>query len=278
MPEFLTRKISKTQRGSASSKSTTEFAQPGLSRSNGSHTQQEGTNLGVCVCVPIWLVLPWCDATSLGVFDLCHFALLKRGCANSGGFGARWCVSKRMRYQNGKFFWFLKTRHFGTRLFWYPFGCLLIFQHQKSETGRIRFRGVRFQTPSSVRFSGLTEFRGANSVSSFQPIICVQTRTHRVSRRTHRVCRRTQWVLSSETVVSKQYSARFLKRGIKTNGVSKRQVFWALKTWRFGNLLFGTRLCVSWKCPKGTLQKGTLRIYLNFTLVSWIPRILLEFY
>ena len=45
-----------------------------------------------------------------------------------------------------------------------------------SETGRIRFRGVRFQTPNSVSFFGLTEFRGANSVSSFRPIICVQTR------------------------------------------------------------------------------------------------------
>ena len=42
-----------------------------------------------------------------------------------------------------------------------------------SETGRIRFRRVRFQTPNSVSFSGLTEFRGANSVSSSQPIICV---------------------------------------------------------------------------------------------------------
>ena len=69
-------------------------------------------------------------------------------------------------------------------------------------------------SPFICKHSGrtsLTEFRGANSVSSFQPIICVQTRTHRVSRRTHRVCRRTQWVLSSETVLSKQYSARSLK-------------------------------------------------------------------
>ena len=49
-----------------------------------------------------------------------------------------------------------------------------------SETGRIRFRRVRFQTPNSVSFSGLTEFRGANSVSSFQPINCVSKRTHRV--------------------------------------------------------------------------------------------------
>ena len=64
-----------------------EFAQPRLSRSNGGHPQREGTNLGVFV--PIWLVLPRCDATNLGVFDLHHFALLKWGCANSGGFGAR---------------------------------------------------------------------------------------------------------------------------------------------------------------------------------------------
>ena len=42
-----------------------------------------------------------------------------------------------------------------------------------SETGRIRFRRVRFQTPNSVSFSALTEFWGANSVSSSQPIICV---------------------------------------------------------------------------------------------------------
>ena len=46
-----------------------------------------GYKLGVFV--PIWLVLPKRDATNLGVCDLCHFALLKRGCANSGGFGAR---------------------------------------------------------------------------------------------------------------------------------------------------------------------------------------------
>ena len=78
------------------------------------------------------------------------------------------------------------------------------------ETGRIRFREVRFQTPNSVSFFGLTEFRGASSVSSFQPIICVPKRTHRVFRRTHRVCPKTQWVLSSETVLSKQYSTRFL--------------------------------------------------------------------
>ena len=42
-----------------------------------------------------------------------------------------------------------------------------------AETGRIRFRGVRFQTSNSVSFSGLIELRGGSSVSSFQPIICV---------------------------------------------------------------------------------------------------------
>ena len=82
-----------------------------------------------------------------------------------------------------------------------------------SERGRIRFRRVRFQTPSSVSFLGLTEFRGASSVSSCQPVVCGPKRTHRVSRRTHRACRRTQRVLSSETVLSKQYSARSLLWG-----------------------------------------------------------------
>ena len=49
-----------------------------------------------------------------------------------------------------------------------------------SETGRIRFRRVRFQTPSSVNFFGLTEFQGAS--------------------------------LSSETALPKQYSACFPKQ------------------------------------------------------------------
>ena len=49
-----------------------------------------------------------------------------------------------------------------------------------SETGRIRFRGVRLQTPNSVSFFGLTELRGANSVSSSQPFICMPKQTHRL--------------------------------------------------------------------------------------------------
>ena len=59
------------------------FAQPGLSRSNGqSSPAREGTNFACFV--PTWLVLPRWGATNLGVFDLCHFVLLKRGCSKSG--------------------------------------------------------------------------------------------------------------------------------------------------------------------------------------------------
>ena len=42
-------------------------------------------------------------------------------------------------------------------------------------------------------FLALTEFHGANSVSSSQPIICVPKRTHRVLLGTHQVCPKTQW-------------------------------------------------------------------------------------
>ena len=52
------------------------------------------------------------------------------------------------------------------------------------ETGRIQFRRARLEAPSSVSFSVLTEFREEISVSSSQPLICVQNGTHRVSRRT----------------------------------------------------------------------------------------------
>ena len=52
-----------------------------------------------------------------------------------------------------------------------------------SETGRIRFWTVRFQTPNSVSFLALTEFQGENSVSSSQPLICVT----KVTKQTHRV-------------------------------------------------------------------------------------------
>ena len=49
-----------------------------------------------------------------------------------------------------------------------------------SETGWIWFRRGRFQTPNSVSLLALTQLLGESSVSSFQPIICVLKRTHRV--------------------------------------------------------------------------------------------------
>ena len=74
----------------------------------------------------------------------------------------------------------------------YPHYLVRLATSRKSETGRIRFRGVRFQTPNSVSFLGLAEVRGENSVSSSRPISCVPKRTHRVFPRTHRVCPKTQ--------------------------------------------------------------------------------------
>ena len=68
-------------------------------------------------------------------------------------------------------------------------------------------------------FFGATEFRGANSASSFQPIICVQKRTHRVFRRTHRVSPKTQWGSVSSLLRNSQYSARFLVTRVRLQPV-----------------------------------------------------------
>ena len=62
----------------------------------------------------------------------------------------------------------------------------------KSETGRKPFRRARSQTPNSLSFFALSEFRGENSVSSSRPSICVTKHTHRVFRRTHWVCPKIQ--------------------------------------------------------------------------------------
>ena len=60
---------------------------PDLSRPKSGHPPaREGTNLGVFV--PVWLALPQCEGALSGLFDLSHLDLLKRGCANSGVFGA----------------------------------------------------------------------------------------------------------------------------------------------------------------------------------------------
>ena len=82
-----------------------------------------------------------------------------------------------------------------------------------SETGRIRFRRVRSQTPSSVSSSGLTEFRGASSVSSFRPIICVPKRTHRGSRRTNSVWKQYSLALF-KAQLGEPFLGIFLRRGI----------------------------------------------------------------
>ena len=55
----------------------------------------------MCVCFPEGWYCPGVSHTNLGVFDLlCHFALLKRGCANSGGFGAR-CLQFIREWSSG---------------------------------------------------------------------------------------------------------------------------------------------------------------------------------
>ena len=57
-------------------------------------------------------------------------------------------------------------------------------QHFSVGNGPNTVSGSTVSTPNSVSFLGLTEFRGANSVSSFQPMICVPKRTHRVCPKT----------------------------------------------------------------------------------------------
>ena len=93
---------------------------------------------------------------------------------------------------------------------WCPWFCKLWFlgtsedQAQiPSETSRIRFRGARFQTPSSVSFLGLIEFRGANSVSSLS--ICLwKCELTEFLAETHRVCGSAAEL--SEFSLPKQYS------------------------------------------------------------------------
>ena len=109
---------------------------------------------------------------------------------------------------------------------------------QLSETGRLRFRRVWFQTPNSVSFLALTEF-GENSVSSSQPIICVPTRTHRVFRRTRRVCPRTQWGSVSSLIQKSTLETVFRpfpklrswksKRGLSKRGLGLKGANWAKK-------------------------------------------------
>ena len=74
---------------------------------------------------------------------------------------------------------------------------------QKFATGRIRFRGARFQPPNSVSFSGLTEFRGSelSEFLSAYYLVCQSELAEFSFRRTHRVTAGL-----SEFSLPKQYS------------------------------------------------------------------------
>ena len=71
------------------------------------------------------------------------------------------------------------------------------------------------QIPNSVSFFALTEFRGENSrwVSLSLFFVCQSELTEFFPELTEFAAKvsEAQWVLSSETALSKQYSARFLK-------------------------------------------------------------------
>ena len=97
---------------SASSKPTTEFAQPRLSRVKRRSSPARGYKFGCVYSYMAGIVQVWgykFGCVWSGSFRP-HFALLKRGCANSGGFGARW-QSRLKRFtkfycrdQSGKMF------------------------------------------------------------------------------------------------------------------------------------------------------------------------------
>ena len=94
--------------------------------------------------------------------------------------------------------------------------CVRCVAIQISGTGRIRFRGVRFQTPNSVSFFGLAEFRGANSVSSSQPIICVPKRTHRV------------FSQNSPSLPQNSVSSLFRNSTLREEKGTQTQTFWSV--------------------------------------------------
>ena len=84
----------------------------------------------------------------------------------------------------------------------------------KSETGRIRFRGVRFQTPSSASFLGPHRVPG-RELSEFLSAydLCAKSELPEFFAELTEFApelSEAQWVLFSETVLLKQYPARFL--------------------------------------------------------------------
>ena len=86
------------------------------------------------------------------------------------------------------------------------------------------WRALEKKNSESLRWSSvlaLMEFRGELS-ELLSDHLCVPKWTHRVFCRTHQVCCRTQWVLSSETVLSKQQSARLPDLLVPLSGFRKR--------------------------------------------------------
>ena len=79
-----------------------------------------------------------------------------------------------------------------------------------SETGRIRFRRVRFQRPNSVSFSALTEFGGESSVSSSRPIyLCTIANSPSLSQNSPSLPRE----LSEFSLPKKQYEFQDVGKG-----------------------------------------------------------------
>ena len=94
-------------------------------------------------------------------------------------------------------------------------GYLHLVANYMSETGRIRFRRARIQALNSVSFFGPHRVPG-RELSEFLSAYYLRAKANSPSsRRTHRVCHR---VLSSETELSKQYSARFPTFSLRTAG------------------------------------------------------------
>ena len=137
------------------------------------------------------------------------------------------------------------------------------------ETGRIRFRRAQFQTPNSVSFPVLTEFRGESSVSSSQSNFCLPKRTH--------------WELSESSlprawcVTSPYISIREGKGGAIREGANREKL--TVKKLIDSEMFFFHRLCPlqtvknrrkPWKNRRQTVKKSAAKIHHFFT-VSFSP-------
>ena len=130
---------------------------------------------------------------------------------------------------------------------------------------------------STVSNTELSEFFGAHWVpgselSEFLSAyyLCVNAKLTEFFPRTHRVCPKTQWVLSSETVLSKQYSARFLfirplLRPVSAAPVLPRGIFRDAST---PTALSGMNL-TSWSSSKASFPRGADQGALKGTELRW---------